>query len=239
MGARASAIVSASQGQMKGSVLVEFAMILPLLIFFLFASYEFSKVLRMHQLVATTAREIARDAYRQCYGEKSFAGQSSDQSVRNSCTEDVFTQACLDQVAENAKGLRNAAIALDAPFVGDLRIALSAFQFRSVGTSGTAPAGAVVRVGYAVEDLTSQEETEEPIPGEEPHPAPEIDDSFVRYSEERINNDPNLLNFVQTNRYAIVTEVIGRYSLSTYRLVPTLDVSFDPFGGRYYYVVVH
>ncbi len=237
MRAKYPTVQSAAMCGAKGSVLVEFALILPLLIFFLFASYEFSKVLRMHQLVATTAREIARDAYRQCFGEKSFASVSANQSIQADCSEEVFTQACLEQVISNAKGLRNAALTLDAPFVSNLRIAISAFQYRSLAVSTGGTASSVVRVGYAVDDLT-KEEPEPPPPGEDPEPV-QIDDSFVRYTEEHFNTNQSLLDFAQANRYAIVTEVLGTYSLASYRLAPTLEVTFDPFGGRYYYVLIH
>jgi hypothetical protein len=244
IGAKLISCKLAADKSNAGSALVEFAMILPLLIFFFFASFEFSRVLRMHQLVATTAREIARDAYRQCFGEKHFSNSQETTEMSDACKEDVFTQTCLEGVIEDARTIRNAALQLEAPFVGGLNVVLTAFQYRGLSLPSGATGDSAVRVGYAPGYLAKTK-------AQQKAEFNDADFAFSRFSEDYVNTGEHhqeLLDFIksngdqsaaQPNGYAIVAEVQGIYDLTHFNLLPHLEVSFDPLGGRYYYVVLH
>ncbi len=50
----------------RGAVLVEFAVILPLILVLVFAGSEFSRLIKVKQLVTTISREAANMAFREC-----------------------------------------------------------------------------------------------------------------------------------------------------------------------------
>lgn len=196
---------SENVGPVKGAALVEFAMILPLLIFFLLASYEFSRILRIHQVEAAIAREIGRDAYRQCFGLKSFADP-------NSCPEEELTNACLGQVVKQAATMMRNARTLGAPFIEQLDVAVTAYRLPTAGSQLATRAGFAATATYPAQ--------------------------YLRYSQPLdINSRNNLKNFLLNNEYLIITELVGRYDVTRFNILPNFQAFRE--AGSYYYVVFH
>ncbi len=100
----------------KGSVLMEFALVLPFIFLLFIGSVEFSRGLRVKEMMSALGREAASQSFRQCGADES----------NNVCTPNFSTaDACLTRVQVQSFGLAQLVLSNSVP----LRLSLSLYRY--------------------------------------------------------------------------------------------------------------
>jgi len=91
----------------RGAILLEFGLVFPFLFLLLVCSVEFSRGLRIREMMSVVSREAAYQAFRQCASE----------TAPRVCTSSLSTtDACLTRIHIEIGGLAQAVLGTSSPF---------------------------------------------------------------------------------------------------------------------------